>query len=279
MTSGSTQPMITLNDGTHIPQLGFGTFKIDPAETQQVVETALEVGYRHIDTAMIYQNEAEVGAAVRASGIPRDEIYVTTKLWNDDQGADTALAAFDASMERLGLDYVDLYLVHWPCPAKDRYIESWKVLEEIRASGRAKSIGVSNFLVPHLTRLLAETDVKPVLNQIELHPAHQQPAVAEFCREAGIAVEAWGPLGQGKYPLFELPPVADAAEATGKTPAQVVLRWHLQRGNIVFPKSVDPARIAENFDVFNFTLSDEQMDAITALEREGRVSADPNEVN
>lgn len=274
-----TVPAIALNDGTRIPQLGFGTFKIDPSETEQVVLNAIEVGYRHIDTARIYNNEAEVGKAIASSGLAREEFYVTTKLWNDDQGTDTAFAAFEASMDRLNMEYVDLYLIHWPCPAKDRYIDSWKALEQIRESGRAKSIGVSNFLVPHLERLLNETDIKPVLNQIELHPYHQQPAVAEFCREHGIAVEAWGPLGQAKYPLLELPEVTQAATATGKTAAQVVLRWHLQRGNIVFPKSVSPERIAENFDVFDFQLTDQQMDAITALEREGRVSADPNEVN
>ena len=274
-----TVPSIALNDGTRILQLGFGTFKVDPAVTQEVVSQALEVGYRHIDGAAIYGNEKEVGAAIAASGIPREQLYVTTKLWNDDPGTESAFAAFEASLDRLGLDYVDMYLIHWPCPQKDRYIESWKALEQIRESGRTKSIGVSNFLVPYLERLMAETDIKPALNQIELHPYYQQPEVTAFCSDHGIAVESWGPLGQAKYPLLELPEITSAALAHGKTPAQVVLRWHVQRGFIVFPKSVSRVRMAENFDIFDFELSAEQMNSITSLERNGRVSAHPDEVN
>lgn len=272
-------PNVRLNDGRDIPQLGFGVFRVDPAETERIVGEALEVGYRHIDTARIYDNEAGVGRALADSGIAREELFVTTKLWNDDQGTKSAFDAFDASLDRLGLDYVDLYLIHWPSPAKGLYVQTWKALEQIRESGRARSIGVSNFLVPHLEKLLAETDVVPAVDQIELHPYHQQPATAAFAAEHGIAIEAWGPLGQGKYPLFELPEVADAAAAHGKSPAQVVIRWHLQRGHIVFPKASSRAHIEQNFDVFDFELSEAEVEAITALEREGRVSSHPDEVN
>ncbi|MGH3703366.1 MAG: aldo/keto reductase [Agromyces sp.] len=272
-------PRIQLNDGHSIPQLGFGVFKVDPDETVRIVGDALEVGYRHIDTARIYGNEAGVGTALAESGIAREELFITTKLWNTDHGTQSAFDAFDASLDRLGLDYVDLYLIHWPSPKGDRYVEAWKALEQIRESGRARSIGVSNFLVPHLERLLAETDVVPAVDQIELHPAHQQPATAAFAEQHGIAIEAWGPLGQGKYPLFELPQIADAADAHGKSPAQVVIRWHLQRGHIVFPKSNRRERMVENLDVFDFELSDAEVQAITALEREGRVGSHPNDVD
>jgi 2,5-diketo-D-gluconate reductase A len=277
MVANANTPLLTLNNGTTIPQLGFGVFKVDPAETTRIVTDALEVGYRHIDTAAIYGNEEGVGQAIASSGIPREELFVTTKLWNDRQT--DAEAAFEESLGKLGLDYVDLYLIHWPTPQKDTFVQAWQSLEKIYASGLAKAIGVSNFLVPHLEKLLANTDVVPAVNQIELHPAHQQPEVTAFSREHGIAIEAWGPLGQGKYPLFELPEVAGAAEAHGKTPAQVVIRWHLQTGNIVFPKSNRRERMAENFDVFDFELTADEVAAISALEREGRVSAHPDEVN
>lgn len=274
-----TLPRITLSDGRTIPQLGFGVFKIDPAETERIVTDALEVGYRHIDTAAIYGNEEGVGRAIAASGIPRDELFITTKLYNEDQGAASARAALDKSLGRLGIENVDLYLIHWPSPARDLYVESWRALEAMRDAGRATSIGVSNFLVPHLERLLAETDTVPVVNQIELHPYHQQPAVTAFGSAHGIATEAWGPLGQGKYPLLELPLILSIATAHEKSAAQVVLRWHIQQGHIVFPKSTSRARIAENFDLFDFELTTDEQSSITALERGGRVGGDPNQVS
>ncbi|WP_308799146.1 aldo/keto reductase [Agromyces silvae] len=272
-------PRIQLNDGHSIPQLGFGVFKVDPAETERIVTDALEVGYRHIDTARIYGNEEGVGRAIAASGIPREELFITTKLWNDDQGATTTPGAFDRSLERLGLDYVDLYLIHWPTPANDRYVETWNTFVELRETGRVRSIGVSNFLAHHLERLVDESDVPPAVDQIELHPYHQQPATAAFAEQHEIKIEAWGPLGQGKYPLFELPEVTSAASAHGASPAQVVLRWHLQRGHIVIPKSNRRERMVENLDVFDFELNDDEMAAITGLEREGRVGTHPDEFN
>ena len=271
-----TVPTIKLNSGFDIPQLGLGVFLVDPPETERIVSDALEVGYRHIDTASAYRNEEGVGRAIAASGIPRDELFVTTKLFNSDQGTQSAFVAMDSSLEKLGLDYVDLYLIHWPVPSKDLYVESWRALEAIRDKGKARSIGVSNFMVPHLKRLLAETGTVPAINQIELHPYLQQPEVTALGREHGIATESWGPLGQVKYPLLELPEVTAAAEAHGKSPAQVVLRWHLQAGTIVFPKSNRRERMAENFDVFDFVLSEEEHAAITALERNQRMGGDPN---
>ncbi|MGI9822433.1 aldo/keto reductase [Agromyces sp. Marseille-Q5079] len=272
-------PRVQLNDGTSIPQLGFGVFKVDPGETERIVSDALEVGYRHLDTARIYGNEEGVGRAIAASGIPREELFITTKLWNDDQGTESVRTAFELSRERLGLDYLDLYLIHWPTPARDRYVETWKAFEQLRETDGLRSIGVSNFLAHHLERLIAETEVVPAVDQIELHPYHQQPETAAFAEEHGIRIEAWGPLGQGKYPLFDLPEVTGAAAAHGATPAQVVIRWHLQRGHILFPKSNRRERMAENFDVFGFELSEAEVDAITGLEREGRVSAHPDEFN
>ncbi|SDM71603.1 2,5-diketo-D-gluconate reductase A [Cryobacterium flavum] len=272
-------PTITLNDGHTIPQLGFGVFKVEPDETTRIVADALSVGYRHIDTAAIYGNEAGVGKALAASGIDRSDLFITTKLWNDRQGTESAFDAFEESLEKLGLDYVDLYLIHWPAPANDKFVESWRALEKIQESGRARSIGVSNFLVPHLDRLLHETSIVPAVNQIELHPAHQQPEVTAFARENGINIEAWGPLGQGKYPLFDEQIITDAADAHGKSPAQIVIRWHLQVGNILFPKSNRLERMIENFNVFDFELTHTEVTMISALERAGRVSAHPNEVN
>ena len=271
--------LLTLNDGNTIPQLGFGVFKVDPAETERIVSDALEAGYRHIDTAAIYGNEEGVGRAIAESGIPRSELFVTTKLYNNDQGTDSAFAAMDRSLEKLGLESVNLYLIHWPAPEQDRYVETWRALARIREKGQATSIGVSNFLVAHVQRLLDETDVIPVIDQLELHPYHQQPEVTKFAREHGIAIEAWGPLGQGKYPLLDLPEITAIAAVYGKTAAQIVLRWHLQAGNIVFPKTTRRLRMVENFDVFDFELTDAEQASITALERVGRVGGDPNTVN
>ncbi len=274
-----TIPTLTLNDGHTIPQLGFGVFKVDPAETERIVSDALEAGYRHIDTAAIYGNEEGVGRALAASGIPREELFITTKLWNDRQAGDQPLAAIDESLDKLGLDAVDLYLVHWPAPANGNFVNAWEKLVQIREAGKARSIGVSNHLPAHLEAIIAATGVTPAVDQIELHPAYQQRDVTAFASDHGILIEAWGPLGQGKYPLFEERPVLAAAAAHGKTPAQVVLRWHLQQGFIVFPKSNSAQRIRENFDVFDFALTDDEQAAITALERGGRVSVHPDEVN
>lgn len=271
-------PTTTLNDGHTIPQLGFGVFKVDPAETERIVSDALEVGYRHIDTAAIYGNEEGVGRAIAASGIPRDELFITTKLWNDEQGTESAYAAMDASLGRLGLDHVDLYLIHWPVPSRDRYLESWLALEQLAERGLTRSIGVSNFLVPHLERIIAGSGTVPAVDQIELHPYHQQPAVGAFNREHGIATEAWGPLGQGKYPLLELPEITSIAAAHGVTSAQVVIAWHLAVGNIVIPKSNSRDRMAENLASVDVRLTSDEVAAITGLERGGRVGGDPNEV-
>ena len=272
----TTVPTITLNDGNTIPQLGFGVFRVDPAEAERIVSDALEVGYRHIDTAAVYGNELGVGAAIAKSGIPRDELFITTKLWNSDQGTRSAIDAMDLSLEKLGLDQVNLYLIHWPRPDLDKYVESWRALEQLQADGKTVSIGVSNFHVPHLERLRAETDTVPAVDQLELHPAFAQRELRDYDDEHGIATEAWGPLGQGKYPLFEMPPVADAAAAHGVSPAQVVVRWHLQRGIIVFPKSNSRERMAQNFDVFGFELSDAELAAIDGLDQGMRVGSDPD---
>jgi 2,5-diketo-D-gluconate reductase A len=271
-----TQTTIPLLSQTSIPQLGFGVFLVDPEDTQRVVEDALEVGYRHIDTATGYNNEKEVGAALRASGIPRDEIFVTTKLRNDHHKARDVEGAFERSLEALGLDALDLYLIHWPMPQNDFYVDTWKTFETFAADGRARAIGVSNFLVPHLERLLAETEVVPAVNQVELHPIFQQRELREFQAQHGIVTEAWGPLGQGKYDLFGLAPIQAAAAAHDVTPAQVVLRWHLQTGNVVIPKSNRKERMAENLDVFSFALDADEMAAIDANRR---VGGDPAEIN
>jgi 2,5-diketo-D-gluconate reductase A len=272
-----TTPRITLNDGTTIPQLGFGVFRVDPEETERIVSDALEVGYRHIDTAAIYGNEIGVGRAIAASGIPRDELYITTKLWNSDQGTQSAIDAMDLSLEKLGLDHVDLYLIHWPRPDLDRYLESWHTLEQLKADGKTTSIGVSNFHIPHLERVIGESGTVPAVDQIELHPAFAQRPIREYAASKGIAVEAWGPLGQGKYDLFGMPAIAAAANAHGVSPAQAVIRWHLQHGIIVFPKSNSRERIAQNFDVFGFELTAGEMAAIDGLDQGMRVGTNPDE--
>ncbi len=277
-----TIPTVTLNDGNRIPQLGYGVFRVPPADTERAVTEALELGYRHIDTAAIYGNEEGVGAAIAASGIARDELFVTTKLWNDRHDGDEPNKAIAESLEKLRLDHVDLYLVHWPTPAADNYVHAWQKLIELRDAGLTRSIGVSNHLVPHLERLVAETGVVPAVDQIELHPAYQQRDVTTWAAEHDVKIESWGPLGQGKYDLFGAAPVAAAAMDHGKTPAQVVIRWHLQKGYIVFPKSVRRERLAENLDVFGFELTAPQMAAIDGMDPgdgSGRVSSHPDEVN
>ncbi|WP_353987464.1 aldo/keto reductase [Ruicaihuangia caeni] len=272
-------PVIRLNDGNAIPQIGFGVYKVDAGNAERVVSEALEAGYRHFDTAALYGNEAEVGRALRASGIPREELFVTTKQWFDRQEPAEAERAIAESMEKLDLGYIDLYLLHWPAPKRDRYVGAWQALERFKLDGLTRSIGVSNFLVPHLERLARESATVPAVNQIELHPAYQQRDVVAYCRANGIAVEAWGPLGQGKYDLFGEEPVVVAAKAHGVTPAQVVLRWHLQLGNIPLPKSGNPSRMRENIDVLGFDLTLAEIDAITALERGGRGGPHPDEQN
>jgi 2,5-diketo-D-gluconate reductase A len=277
-----TIPTLELNDGHTIPQLGYGVFLVPADDAERAVTEALEAGYRHIDTAAIYRNEEGVGAAIAKSGIPRDELFITTKLWNDRHDGDEPDKAIDESLEKLGLDAVDLYLVHWPTPANDNYVHAWQKMIGIRERGLARSIGVSNHLVPHLERLVAETGVTPAVNQIELHPAYQQREITEWAAEHGMRIESWGPLGQGKYDLFGAEPVASAAAATGRTPAQVVLRWHLQKGFIVFPKSVHAERMRENLDVFGFDLDEAQMTAIDGLDPldgSGRVGTHPNDLN
>ena len=277
-----TVPSVTLNDGSTIPQLGYGVFKVPPADTERAVTEALEVGYRHIDTAAIYGNEEGVGAAIAASGIPRGELFITTKLWNDRHDGDEPNAAIAESLDKLGLERVDLYLVHWPTPAHDNYLHAWEKLIELRDAGLTRSIGVSNHLVPHLEKIVSATGVAPAVNQIELHPAHQQREVTDWAAAHDVRIESWGPLGQGKYDLFDAAPVATAAAAHDRTPAQAVLRWHLQKGFIVFPKSVRRERLEENLDVFDFELTADEVAAIDAMDPgdgSGRVSAHPDEVN
>jgi len=269
-----TVPNITLNNGVSIPQLGFGVWQVPAEDTEQVVLTALEVGYRSIDTAQAYHNEEGVGQALRASGLPREEVFITSKLWNEFHGYDDALRTFDESLRRLGVDYIDLFLIHWPVTPLDRYVEAWRALERVYSEGRARAIGVSNFNVDHLTRLFDETETVPALNQIELHPEFIQTELREFHAKHGIATEAWSPLGQGRG-LLDRPELAQIGAKYGKTPAQVTLRWHLQLGNIVIPKSVTPSRIRENFQVFDFTLDEEDMARINALDSGRRLGPDP----
>ncbi|WUL96381.1 aldo/keto reductase [Streptomyces caniferus] len=257
-----------------MPQLGFGVWQVEDDQAFTTVGQALDAGYRSIDTAAIYGNEEGTGKALAASGIPRDELFVTTKLWNSEQGHDATLRAFDTSLAKLGLDYVDLYLIHWPLPSKDLYVETYKAFEKIYADGRAKAIGVSNFLPEHLERLVGETSVVPAVNQIELHPQLSQAESRAFHARHNIVTEAWSPLGQGKG-LLEHPTIAELAAKHGRTPAQVVLRWHLQLGNVVIPKSVTPSRIAENIDVFGFELDDEDLAALARLDTGTRLGPDP----
>jgi 2,5-diketo-D-gluconate reductase A len=267
-------PAVTLHDGVEIPQLGFGVFQVPPAETQAAVEEAFAVGYRHIDTAAAYRNEAGVGAAIAASGIARDEVFVTTKLWNSKQGYDSTQAACERSLEELGTDHFDLYLIHWPLPAADRFLDTWRAFERIKAEGKSRSIGVSNFRVEDLARLREEAEELPTVNQIELHPYLQQADLRAWHVEHAIATEAWSPLAQGA--LLDDETIAAIAADHGRTPAQVVLRWHVQIGNVVIPKSVTPARVRENFEVFDFELSDDDLAAISRLDRGERTGPDPS---
>lgn len=268
-------PNSTLSTGAEIPQLGFGVYQVSPDEVVSAVRTAIDAGYRSIDTAALYGNEEGVGKAVAEADVPREELFVTTKLWNDQQGYDSALRAFDESLDKLGLDYVDLYLIHWPAAGQDAYVDTWKAFQKLHEEGRAKAIGVSNFQIPHLRRLFEETDVVPAVNQIELHPRLQQGDLRAFNSEHGILTEAWSPLGQGKG-LLDDTTLGSLAEKYGKSPAQIVLRWHLQLKNVVIPKSVTPSRIEENIDVFDFELADDDMAVIASLDAGERVGPDPD---
>jgi 2,5-diketo-D-gluconate reductase A len=271
-------PSITLNNGVEIPQLGFGVFQIKPAETMEATLAALEVGYRHIDTAEMYGNEKEVGEAVRRSGIPRDQVFVTSKLNNGFHDRDAALKAFDGTLKALGFDHLDLFLIHWPLPGIDvDYVETWKAMEEIYASGQCRAIGVSNFNPHHLRRLFAESEIRPAVNQIEVHPYLAQDDVRAFDADHGIVTEAWSPIAQGR--VLDDPAIVAIADRLGRTPAQVVLRWHLQRGDVVFPKSVNRKRMEENFALFDFELGEGDMGTLTGLDRGERTGPDPETFN
>jgi 2,5-diketo-D-gluconate reductase A len=270
-------PLITLNDGISIPQVGLGVWQTPPEDTERAVATALDAGYRHIDTAAAYENELEVGRAIANSDVAREDVFLVTKLWNADQGYDSTLAAFDASMARLGVDYLDLYLIHWPMPAKNAYVETFKAFAHLRDQARVRSIGVSNFEPEHLRILVDATGIVPVVNQVELHPLLQQQELREVHAQLGIATEAWSPLGQGS--LLTNTTVAGVAETHGKTQAHVLIRWHMQLGNIVIPKSVTPERIVSNFDVFDFELSERDMASISSLGDGTRLGPDPRTFN
>jgi len=267
--------IIKLNDGVKMPQLGLGVFKVSDEEVKTSVEKALEVGYRAFDTAAYYCNEQSLGEVLRNSEVPREELFITSKVWNGDQGYDKTIKAFEKSLENLGTDYIDLYLVHWPCPDFDLYIDTFKALEQMQKEGKVKSIGVSNFHIEHLERLMKECDVKPVLNQVECHPYFQQKELKDFCEKHDIRIEAWAPLMQGGKPL-EDQTIKAIGETHGKTAAQVIIRWHVQEGTIVIPKSVTPARIEENINVFDFELSEDEMKQIAQLDRGERKGADPD---
>jgi 2,5-diketo-D-gluconate reductase A len=277
----SDVPHLDLSTGSGtipIPQLGFGVWQVPDSEVDSAIATALDVGYRSIDTARIYGNEDGVGRALAATDVPREELFVTTKVWNGDHGRDATLAAFDASMQRLRLDVLDLYLIHWPTPARDTYVDTWKALLELRDSGRVRAVGVCNFEVEHLQRLLDETGELPAINQVELHPYLQQRELREYHQQHGILTEAYSPLASGGEVLGD-ETVARIAAKYGVTPAQAILRWHVELGNVVIPKSVTPSRIAENFDLFGFQLEEDDLAAIAALDRGGRVGAHPAEFN
>jgi len=270
-------PTVLLNNGVEIPQLGFGVFKVPPEQTEDVTRTALEIGYRHVDTAQMYGNEAGVGRAVRAAGLARDEVFVTSKLDNPNHARDDALRSFDGTLAELGFDHVDLFLIHWPLPGVGDFVETWHAMEEIYRSGRARAIGVSNFTPHHLRRLLAAAEVVPAVNQIEVHPYLVQDDVRAFGAEHGIVTEAWAPIARGR--VLDDPVITTIAKRLERTPAQVTLRWAIQRGDVVFPKSVTRSRIEENFDLFDFELADDEMAEITALDRQERTGPDPDRMN
>jgi 2,5-diketo-D-gluconate reductase A len=267
-------PELAIAPNERIPQLGFGVFQVPPKETEVAVAEALSAGYRHIDTAAAYRNEGGVGEALHAAGLDRDELFITTKCWNDDQGYEQAKRACRASLERLELGHLDLYLIHWPVPAHDLYVETWKAFVELQQEGLVRTIGVSNFEAEHLERVIAETGVTPAINQVELHPYFQQVGLRREHERLGVLTEAWSPLGQGLE--LEDPAIVEIAEVHGKTPAQAIIRWHLQVGNVVIPKSVTPSRIRENIDVFDFELSEQELESIAALDAGQRIGPDPN---
>ncbi|GAB5430320.1 MAG: aldo/keto reductase [Devosia indica] len=270
----STQPHVSFNDGRSIPQLGLGVWQTPDDVAVEAVSTALKTGYRHIDTAAVYKNEEGVGKGIVASGIDRGDIFLTTKVWNEDQGFDETLKAMDASLKRLGTDYVDLYLIHWPSAFRGKYIETWKAMIRLREEGKAKSIGVSNFEGSYIDDLIRDTGVTPAINQIQLHPRFQQKAMRDKHAGLGVVTESWSPLGQGQ--VLADPVIGEIAKRHGKSPAQVIIRWHLDMGLVVIPKSVTPSRIVENFDVFDFALSDEDKAAIAGLDAaDGRIGSDP----
>jgi 2,5-diketo-D-gluconate reductase A len=277
MMNATEAPLLTLHDGVAIPRLGFGVFQIPPEETQEKVEEALGVGYRHVDTAAAYGNEAEVGAAIAATGVRREDVFVTTKLWNSEQGFDATLRAFEASLERLGTGHVDLYLIHWPLPERDLFLDTWRAFERIKEEGGARSIGVSNFRIEDLERLEAEAEQLPTVNQVELHPRFQQAELRAWHADHDVATEAWAPLAQGD--LLEDDTIATVAAHHERTPAQAILRWHLQVGNVVIPKSSNPERIRQNFEVFDFELSEDDMATIERLDTAERIGPDPGNFN
>jgi 2,5-diketo-D-gluconate reductase A len=270
-------PTIRLNNGVEIPQLGFGVFQVDPAETVEAVSAALEVGYRHIDTAQMYGNEAQVGEALRRSGLPRDEVFLTSKLNNNRQERDDILRSFDQTLAALGTDRLDLFLIHWPLPGVSDYVERWAVMAEIYASGRCRAVGVSNFQPHHLRNLLGASELTPAVNQVEVHPYLTQDDVRAFDADHEIATEAWAPIAKGK--VAQDPVIGEVARQVGRTPAQVTLRWHVQRGDIVFPKSVQRSRMEENFALFDFDLDEQQMATIGGLNRNERTGPDPDSFN
>lgn len=274
-------PSVKLNNGVTMPQFGFGVFLMPPDQTEKYVSVALESGYRLIDTAAAYRNEEGVGEAIRKSGLAREEIFVTSKLWNSDHGYDKALKGFETSFKKLGIDYLDLYLIHWPLPKKDLYSETWKALEEVYKSGRVKAIGLSNFNPDHIDKLLQQAETVPAVLQVELHPTFNQPKLRQYAKDHGIQVEAWYPLGgqRSKEKLLSLPLLTDLAKKYGKTPAQIVLRWHIQLGIVAIPKSANPNRIKENINIFDFELSQDEVAAITALDNGVRVGSDPQTAN